>query len=55
MKRLLVMAGLFGVLCGGCYKVVLHEDKGIPGDPNSRGSLTKLEMRGPRARIKHEF
>jgi len=55
MKRMMLIAVSLCVLSGGCYKVVLREDKGSPGDPNNRGSLTKLEMRGPRARIKHEF
>jgi uncharacterized protein YceK len=55
MKALLLFMAVLCFLSCGCYKVVLHEEKGTPGDPNNRGSATKLEMRGPRARIKHEF
>ena len=53
-KRLFIVFLIF-VLFSGCGSLKLHERKKSESDPADSGSITELELRGPRAKVSHKF
>ena len=53
-KRLIIVFLIF-TLFSGCGSLKLHERKKIESSPTDSGSITELELRGPRAQVSHKF
>jgi uncharacterized protein YceK len=49
---------IFIVICiplVGCGSLKLHERKAIDSNPADNGSITEVELKGPKAQISHKF
>ena len=55
--NIILMAVLF-IFCffaNGCGSLKLHERKADEANPNDLGSVTELELKGPKAQLSHKF
>jgi uncharacterized protein YceK len=43
------------VLLSGCGSLKLHERKASESNPADHGSITEVELRGPKAQVSHKF
>jgi hypothetical protein len=46
---------IFCLFTSGCGSLKLHERKADEANPNDLGSVTELELRGPKGQLSHKF
>jgi hypothetical protein len=53
-KSRLIYYGFVVILLSGC-SYTLHERKADPENKKDHGSKTELQLRGPKAKVSHQF